>query len=67
MENNEKTLLKEFAPQLERTGIQGYAWILFLLAVIGVGVYAFIQQVTKGHEVTGMRDNVVWGLSLIHI
>ena len=66
MENNEKTLLKEFAPQLERTGIQGYAWILFLLAVIGVGVYAFIQQVTKGHEVTGMRDNVVWGIYIVN-
>jgi len=66
MENNEKTLLKEFAPQIERTGIQGYAWILFLLAVIGLGVYAFIQQVTKGHIVTGMRDNVVWGIYIVN-
>lgn len=66
MENNEKNLLKEFAPQIERTGIQGYAWIVFLLAVIGVGVYAFIQQVTKGHVVTGMRDNVVWGIYIVN-
>ena len=66
MEKNEKTLLKEFAPQLERTSIQGYAWILFLLAVIGLGVFAFIEQVTKGHVVTGMRDNVVWGIYIVN-
>lgn len=66
MENNEKRLLKEFAPQMERTGIQGYAWIIFLIAVFGWGVYAFIQQVTKGHEVTGMRDNVVWGIYIVN-
>ena len=66
MENNEKTLLKEFAPQIERTGIQGYAWIMFLVAVICLGFYAFIQQVTKGHEVTGMRDNVVWGVYIVN-
>ncbi len=66
MESNEKTVLKEFAPQIERTGIQGYAWIMFLVAVIGLGFYAFIQQVTKGHEVTGMRDNVVWGVYIVN-
>jgi len=66
MENNEQTLLKEFAPQLERTSIQGYIWILFLICVIGIGVFAFIQQVTKGHEVTGMRDNVVWGIYIVN-
>ena len=66
MENEQKNPLIEFAPQLERTSIQGYAWILFLLMVIGVGVYAFLQQVLKGHEVTGMRDNVVWGVYIVN-
>ena len=37
-------------------------WMLFLLAVIGVGVYALYLQVVEGHVVTGMRDNVVWGI-----
>ena len=62
----EKNPLREFAPQLERTSIQGYAWIIFLLAVIGLGFYAFLQQVFKGHEVTGMRDNVVWGVYIVN-
>ncbi len=66
MELQQKNPLKEFAPQLERTSIQGYAWILFLLMVIGVGVYAFLQQVIHGHEVTGMRDNVVWGVYIVN-
>jgi Ni/Fe-hydrogenase subunit HybB-like protein len=66
MELEQKNPLREFAPQLERTSIQGYAWIVFLLAVIGLGFYAFLQQVFKGHEVTGMRDNVVWGVYIVN-
>jgi Ni/Fe-hydrogenase subunit HybB-like protein len=66
MELAQKNPLREFAPQLERTSIQGYIWIVFLLAVIGLGFYAFIAQVTEGHEVTGMRDNVVWGVYIVN-
>ncbi len=66
MELQQKNPLKEFAPQLERTSIQGYAWILFLLMVIGLGVFAFLNQVIYGHEVTGMRDNVVWGVYIVN-
>ena len=66
MENAQKNPLKDFAPQLERTSTSGYAWILFLLMVIGLGVYAFLQQVIHGHEVTGMRDNVVWGVYIVN-
>ena len=66
MENEQNKVLKEFAPQLEQTSIQGYAWIIFLLAVIGLGIFAFIKQVTDGHEVTGMRDNVVWGVYIVN-
>jgi molybdopterin-containing oxidoreductase family membrane subunit len=66
MENDQRSPLREFAPQLERTSIQGYAWIIFLLAVIGVGFYAFLTQVMDGHEVTGMRDNVVWGVYIVN-
>jgi len=66
MEKEKKSPLQEFAPQLERTSVLGYAWILFLLIIIGLGVYAFIQQVTKGHDVTGMRDNVVWGVYIVN-
>ncbi len=55
-------ILRTFAPQLERTSVREKIWIAFLLAVMGVGAYALYLQVTKGHTVTGMRDNVVWGI-----
>ena len=68
MENKDtkEKLLREFAPQLEKTSPATLVWILFLLGVIGWGVYAFVTQVTKGHIVTGMRDNVVWGIYIVN-
>jgi Ni/Fe-hydrogenase subunit HybB-like protein len=68
MENKatKERLLREFAPQLERSSAAWYLWVFFLLGVIGLAVYAFIQQVTKGHIVTGMRDNVVWGIYIVN-
>lgn len=59
-------LLREFAPQLEKTSATFYIWVLFLLGLIGWGVYAFVAQVTEGHIVTGMRDNVVWGIYIVN-
>jgi len=38
----------------------------FFTGVIGLGVYAFVAQVTRGHDVTGMRDNVVWGIYIVN-
>src|SRR5512134_572125 len=55
-------VLKIFAPGMERTSLREAIWIVFLLAVIGVGVYALYLQIAVGHSVTGMRDNVVWGI-----
>ncbi|NCA74837.1 MAG: hypothetical protein EOM90_00735 [Alphaproteobacteria bacterium] len=66
MESDKNILLKEFAPQLNRTGPWGYAWISFLIAVICLGIVAFFFQVLRGHEVTGMRDNVVWGIYIVN-
>ncbi len=66
MDPQQKNPLRDFAPQLERTSIQGYAWIAFLLGVIGLGFYAFMDQVLNGHIVTGMRDNVVWGVYIVN-
>ncbi len=59
-------LLKEVAPHLEKTTPAAFLWIFFLLCVIALGVYAFIAQVTQGHIVTGMRDNVVWGIYIVN-
>jgi Ni/Fe-hydrogenase subunit HybB-like protein len=59
-------LLKEFSPQLERTGLAGKIWIIFLVGVLALGLVALITQIVKGHIVTGMRDNVVWGVYIVN-
>lgn len=49
-------------PVIEKFGRRAWGWTIFYLLWIGVGGYALYLQVVKGHEITGMRDNVVWGL-----
>jgi len=39
-----------------------YQWIAFLLAVVFWGLYAYVHQLRQGLIVTGMRDEVSWGL-----
>jgi Ni/Fe-hydrogenase subunit HybB-like protein len=39
---------------------------IFLFLVVLVGLYALYIQITKGHGVTGMRDNVVWGIYIVN-
>ena len=64
--DRKKALVKEFSPMLEKTSFLGKLWIGFLIVVILLGLYAFILQFKKGHEITGMRDNVVWGIYIIN-
>ena len=66
IELKKKELVKEFTPLLEKTSSVSRLWMGFLILVIGVGLVAFILQVAKGHEITGMRDNVVWGIYIIN-
>ncbi|MCM2302502.1 MAG: hypothetical protein NDI80_07750, partial [Flavobacteriaceae bacterium] len=61
-----KELVKEFSPTLVKTNLWGKLWIGGLVAIISIGLYAFVIQVEKGHEITGMRDNVVWGIYIIN-
>lgn len=49
-------------PVIEKFGRRAWGWTIFYLLWIGVGGYALYLQVVKGHSITGMRDNVVWGL-----
>jgi len=49
------------APVL-RTSRLYYVWVVFLLAVIAWGVYAYSVQFRDGLVVTGMRDRISWGL-----
>jgi Ni/Fe-hydrogenase subunit HybB-like protein len=66
LENRKRELAKEFSPLLEKTTKTSKIWMGFLILVILVGVYAFFVQLFKGHIVTGMRDNVVWGIYIIN-
>jgi molybdopterin-containing oxidoreductase family membrane subunit len=44
-------------------GGKGYwAWLLFLLAVVGVGFICYLYQWNHGLSVTGMSRSVSWGL-----
>lgn len=49
-------------PVIEKFGARTWGWTLFFLIWIIGGGYALYLQVVDGHVVTGMRDNVVWGL-----
>ncbi len=66
LELRKRELVKEFSPMLEKSTRTSKIWIGFLIAVIIVGIVAFVIQAVKGHEVTGMRDNVVWGIYIIN-
>ncbi len=44
---------------ISKSGIVGF--IILVVLILG-GLYALVVQVVKGHIVTGMRDNVVWGI-----
>ncbi|MGB5500379.1 MAG: NrfD/PsrC family molybdoenzyme membrane anchor subunit [Maribacter sp.] len=64
--SRKRELVKEFSPMLGKSGPLSKFWIGFLIMVILVGLVAFVLQVIKGHEITGMRDNVVWGIYIIN-
>ncbi|MGF2413965.1 MAG: NrfD/PsrC family molybdoenzyme membrane anchor subunit, partial [Ferruginibacter sp.] len=53
-------------PNIEKFGKKNWFWALFFLLWIMVGGYALYLQIAKGHVVTGMRDNVVWGLFIVN-
>ena len=51
---------------LTQTSKGYYVFILFLLAVVAWGIYAYIIQLRYGLLATGMRDVVMWGLYLVN-
>ncbi len=66
MEPTSNELLQEFRPQLEKPGRLTMIWIIVLVLLILLGIYALILQITEGHIITGMRDNVVWGVYIVN-
>lgn len=59
------TLLKTFSPEIERTSLAWKLTLLTCLIVFFVGMLGLWRQITGGHIVTGMRDNVVWGIYIV--
>ena len=51
---------------IETYGKRAWGWTIFYVLCILVGLYALYLQIAKGHGVTGMRDNVVWGLFIVN-
>ena len=47
---------------LRGTGWRYFAWLAFLLAVLGWALYAYSQQLQYGLIVTNLRDRISWGL-----
>jgi molybdopterin-containing oxidoreductase family membrane subunit len=39
---------------------------VFFSLVVLIGFYALYVQIDQGHAVTGMRDNVVWGIYIVN-
>jgi Ni/Fe-hydrogenase subunit HybB-like protein len=58
--------LREFRSQIERPGRKSIIWIIFLTLLVLWGIYALYIQISQGHIVTGMRDNVVWGIFIVN-
>ncbi|WP_457609931.1 NrfD/PsrC family molybdoenzyme membrane anchor subunit [Lutibacter sp.] len=66
LDKRKRELIKEFSPTLETYSFSYKLWIAILLVIISIGIYAFILQLINGHIITGMRDNVVWGIYIIN-
>jgi Ni/Fe-hydrogenase subunit HybB-like protein len=62
LDENKLGLLKKFAPELEKTSRNWFIIAGIFFCIWLFGMYGLYTQVAEGHEVTGMRDNVVWGL-----
>lgn len=62
LNNYQKEIFDLQKPTIQTFGRRAWGWSIFYLLWIGLGGYALFLQITKGHSITGMRDNVVWGL-----
>ncbi len=61
-----KELLEEYKPFIEKPNKLWITKALILSAIICFGIYVLILQVIEGHIITGMRDNVVWGVYIVN-
>lgn len=66
LDTNTIAVLKRFAPQLESSSRFEKIMLVFMVIVFMAGWPAIYIQYVKGHVVTGMRDNVVWGIYIVN-
>src|SRR3990172_674013 len=57
----EEKLRQTVLRPLTKTSRGWYAWVGFLVLVVGWGLYAYSVQLRRGLVETGMRDQVIWG------
>lgn len=65
MQEDQK-LIDDLTPEIETTGKKWYIIFACFFLVFCIGIYGLIRQIDKGHIVTGMRDNVVWGVYIVN-
>lgn len=58
--------LEEFTHDIEHTSKRWILWVILLVSLIGLGIFALVMQIVHGHVITGMRDNVVWGIYIVN-
>jgi molybdopterin-containing oxidoreductase family membrane subunit len=56
----ENKIIEDLMPQ--KFGKQGVIWVVSLLLVCAIGVYAYCRQLYYGLGVTALRDYVSWGI-----
>jgi molybdopterin-containing oxidoreductase family membrane subunit len=44
-----------------------YAFIIVLLVIIGIGIYAYYFQLKEGLTVTGLTDTIFWGVYVVNL
>lgn len=65
-QTNRESFLRDLTPEIAKTSRSWYIVFGILMLVFITGIYGLIRQIDKGHIVTGMRDNVVWGVYIVN-
>ncbi len=66
MNNSNDQLIKNLVPEIEKTSKTWYFIFFVFFVVFSIGIYGLVKQIDEGHIVTGMRDNVVWGMYIVN-
>ena len=61
-----KELLEQNKGFLRKLNISWILKVVLLAFIICIGFYALAMQFIEGHLITGMRDNVVWGVYIVN-